>query len=594
MDKYWLFVLIGILISVVVYTITRSNNLAKEPFTDPPPAGSSSSTGAASSSSSTSPVSSTSLPQVSKLEMYINSFNMAVVDAQKTVAVTVVLDGYNRLKPLSQLLQYVLINKVTAGLNLIQGAVRISDVATTDTITNVTLLINYDSQAAASTAITNGLATNIVSTTIVQDLVKAGMNSLTSMTVSGTPTQGAAVSNANNTYNSAGSSWLDFSRNTTANANTKAFSIVSATPIPATIKSAEGLPLKGVKLVGPPSKNFANDNGVLESFSCTWFMKINSTNFGQATTPKIMVYQMFAETPNRIQLSIQDSSVSAVVVEVVVGKATTKYQWTIPKTTIMSNGNTTLYALVFDKPNKRVTFYIGDMAYPSTVTLDETYPIKLGLSQIVINDTPRYVSLDANLLAFTYYSTVLSDTDLKAMAVYFQNEAGGVYLLQQTAQQEAARALQLQTELESTMTSYVGLQDQLNKCTAAKTAAEVAAKTAAGQNANKWKIKLSGDFDDVSTKDVKQCSPISVKKYGSKTETVKMPDNSSTKEWYRINYPSKAVSKSDAAAPPPPAPTPTNDAYNSLAKTAYSSPTTTPTPVPETKKESFWERLFIA
>ena len=482
----------------------------------------------------------TGMPQQTALVMYTNTFNMVTDDTQKTVIVSLDLLGYTKTNTLSEVMRFVLAANVTKQLNTADGAVRIVNVTYGDTAATATISVAYSSVQAALAAV-NMIASQLVSTAMKTSLVSAGMSQLTDLSVSTAPRQGVALENQNNTYSSLTNQWIDFSRNTNANANNIGFTLVSSAALPGTLVSANGLPIKGIKMVGPPSTQFGN--GYLDSFTAVWYMKINALEF---TKNKIMIFQLFAETPNKIQLNIQPNGTDATtaVVEAIVGVATTKYQWTIPRTTLMSNGNTTLYSLVYNPTANKLNFYIGELEYPADVTLNPDYPIKLGLSQMIINDTPKFQSLDANILAFAYYNVALTNAELKALSVYFSKEAGGINLLQQMAQQEAARVLQLQKEIATTATSYTDLQKQLQECKASTPAPE---KPAVQGDPKKWNIRAAqraGEEDTISTKDLGQCSPLSLKKFGEKAPPTPEPST-------RVVYPppEETVRSSEIAMP---------------------------------------------
>lgn len=205
---------------------------------------------------------------------------------------------------------------------------------------------------------------------------------------------------------------------------------VVGTNLPSTIEG--GLPMLGTRLLGPPSENaaLANTNYVLPSFTAAWFAKWKSLDFD--TDAPIVLLRMFAENPNHVQISVRQIDSTTVSFDVVVGNANSVYSWSIPKTTLLSQGNGTLYAFVYNREEKKISFNIGStIKYPRVLT--ETAIIKLGNTPMDLNYNQNWA---ADLKAFMFYRTAVSD--FASLHEYLSQQASGVKLLETTTQAEKA------------------------------------------------------------------------------------------------------------------------------------------------------------
>ena len=301
----------------------------------------------------------------------------------------------------------------------------------------------------------------------------------------------------NTTYYCNNASWCD------AKQSGVQFSLFGAY-VPSTI-TGSGLSLKNIRLQGPPSNTIADGNDNLTSFSVLFYATFNSLNF--TTNNPIIWFQLFAETPNKVMLSINPNPTdqNSVYIQLLLGDMNNLYRWEIPIATIMSAGNTTLYALIFnnDPVTPTATFYIGNLAYEANLDV-VTGGILLGLSPIKINSS---LNLDISLLAFAYYNIILSSIDLFNISQYFMYQATGYATLSNLQLQTQANNIQLQSQLSQMTDKIQQLQGQINTC---------------GRNNNNqtqnvnmpkpkhWQINMQGN-DDISVSDMKQCSPLSLK-----------------------------------------------------------------------------------
>lgn len=461
----------------------------------------------------------TTMPQQNALKIYINSFNALTTDSQQnTVSMTMNLKNVTGFIPIKQFESF---EKVLLSiLNLSKNALELTSKGQKNE-TIVALTITYSSASAARAAITT-LPKTLVSPDTLKKL-QTVFPKLNGVYVSSMPALTASpTKNANNTYFCQTNRWCDV-KNKGIN-----FFLNSSGNIPATVKSDVGLPLKDVSMIGPPSNTLssAQNNYVLESFTCTWYMKFNNLIFDNTQKP-IVWYKMFAETPNRVQLLVYENGADGVKVQVTIGNMNEQFEWAIPKTTLMSNGNPTLYALVYNKEESKATFYIGNVPYTAKINVNSKVPVKLGLTQLVINDLTRgHVSLDANLMAFTYYGSVLSQVELVNLAQYFQTEAGGLSKLKKLSEEQAAKAAKLESELSRLTTTNSQLLQELQKqpkCAAPTTSAPEPEEPQA--QPSMWQIKLDNQYNNVNTLRFSGKKYSKVFDYGEQPPAVENPVN---------------------------------------------------------------------
>lgn len=229
---------------------------------------------------------------------------------------------------------------------------------------------------------------------------------------------------------------------------------VIGTDLPSSIKT--GLPMKGTRLVGPPSENAAapNTGYVLPSFTVAWYAKWKSLDFD--TEAPIILFRMFAENPNHVQLSVREVDSNTVSFDAVVGNASSTYSWNIPKTTLLTQGAGTLYTFIYNREEKKISFNIGSsIKYPRVLT--ESTIVKLGNTPMDINFNQNW---DADLKAFMFYRDAL--VDMPSIDNYMAEQASGKTQLLSTVDVQKA-------ELEQTLQScalndeeLAGLRDELN------------------------------------------------------------------------------------------------------------------------------------
>lgn len=236
--------------------------------------------------------------------------------------------------------------------------------------------------------------------------------------------------------------------------NEDVFFSVIGTNLPTTIE--KGLPMKGTRLVGPPSENaaFPNTGYVLPSFTVAWYANWKSLEF--ETSAPIILFRMFAENPNHVQISLREVDASSISLDVVVGNASNVYSWTIPKTTLISQGAGTLYSFIYNREEKKISFNIGStIKFPRVLT--ESAVVKLGNTAMDINFNQNW---DADLKAFMFYRGVI--TDFNVMFDYLGEQASGKNLVMSVVETEKASLTETLKSCSLNDTELAALRDELN------------------------------------------------------------------------------------------------------------------------------------
>lgn len=229
---------------------------------------------------------------------------------------------------------------------------------------------------------------------------------------------------------------------------------VIGTNLPTTIE--KGLPMKGTRLVGPPSEEAAypGTGYILPSFTVAWYANWKSLDFD--TDAPIILFRMFAENPNHVQVSVREVDSTTVSLDVVIGNASHVYNWSIPKTTLLTQGGATLYTFVYNREEKKISFNIGStIKYPRV--LSEAPVIKLGNTAMDINYNQNW---DADLKAFMFYRTSL--LDFGTMYDYLGEQASGKLLIQNSVNAEKATLEETLKSCSLNDTELAALRDELN------------------------------------------------------------------------------------------------------------------------------------
>lgn len=229
---------------------------------------------------------------------------------------------------------------------------------------------------------------------------------------------------------------------------------VIGTNLPTSIE--KGLPMKGTRLVGPPSEDAAYPNTafVLPSFTVAWYANWKSLDF--ETDAPIILFRMFAENPNHVQISLREKDSTNVYLDAVIGNAANVYSWEIPKTTLLTQGAGTLYAFVYNREEKKITFNIGSsIKYPRV--LPEAPTVKLGNTAMDINYNQNW---DAELKAFMFYRAAISD--FSTVFDYLGEQASGKMLVMSAVDTEKAELEETLKSCSLNDTELAALRDELN------------------------------------------------------------------------------------------------------------------------------------
>jgi len=275
--------------------------------------------------------------------------------------------------------------------------------------------------------------------------------------------------------------------------------------IPKSIRSLEatpGLDLKKLKLVGPASHTSCGRVSSVELGSFTIFVygKLNSLVF-DTERPKV-VFQMFAENPNHIQWSFVDKDKANCYIEVILGNVNKVYRWSIPKSTLLSNGNITLYALTFDlkEPVSKINVYVGMNSYSASTS--SVGIVRLGNSPMEINSQ---VNWDFSMSAFGYFNGVLTPDDLAKWSEYFLKQSGGMAKNMKFIQDAYnLEVLTLNQQLSAQTNSVGALKEELEKCQA-----KLPALPTLEEKRLKWQIMYDG-ASSLSSDDMKKCSVLNL------------------------------------------------------------------------------------
>ena len=434
-----------------------------------------------------------SLVQPDNIKLYLNAFNIQSVDPKNTITVTYSFNNYitndlNTFKStgIESLLQSI--------LNLDQNTVISTDLVN-DTNNNTIVKINITyPQLSQSTAATTNLD-SILQLPQNKQQILALFQNVTAYTIVGSVIQGSAGI-VNNTYLCDVNSWCDY------NNKTIKYNIIGDN-IPTSINSTEGLGIFNLQLHGPPSYSLSlvSNNNILDSFTVVFYMKINSLNFNNAKS--IIWYQMYAETPNMIRIAIYQQDANNSIVEVIIGNQNINYRWSIPNTTLMSNGYVTTYTFIYNKADSIFYFYIGATENYANIHVNNDLPIILGLTQIAINRGAQ--SLDAQLYAFLYYNSILSKYEIQQVSDYFNYQMGGIASLQLSTAQAMIQNQSLQVQAQNAQ----NLQTQLNNC--ANGSGSYAKSSVPSIGSNPWTVNYNQKVDPQMESELNKCSPLKLK-----------------------------------------------------------------------------------
>ncbi len=281
---------------------------------------------------------------------------------------------------------------------------------------------------------------------------------------------------------------------------------VIGTNLPTSLRSSVpyGLPMSGVRMIGPPSENFAypNTGYVLPSMSICFYGRWKSV---QLEAP-LLLFRMYAETPNAVSITYSpiENDADNLKLSIVLGATTNTYDWVVPKTTLLTQSAGTLYSYIYDKEANTLTCFVGSTNL-GTQSLSEKPIIKLSNSPIEIAYTQNW---DFHLQTVLLCRGVVTPTDITATSDYFVNLSNGKTQEVAKLQQESVQVKQtletcssklprLLAEIENlkgeVMYNETEMKDLRKKLEREKLAC---IKAASGESKFQWLIK-NGKCPDV-------------------------------------------------------------------------------------------------
>ena len=437
--------------------------------------------------------------------LYLNSFNISDIDPRNIITIVYSFNTYvvSNLSVLQSTgIESLIANILNIDNNSVSATNLINDV---NNNTIITFKITYSQLSQSTAALTNIDDTLQLPTNA--RLIYSALNGCTSFTLIGKPSHGDA-SSVNTTYWCSLNTWCDFKR-PSIKFNLKGKSV------PIKITTSSGLDLNNIELFGPPSNKLSiSSNNILKSFTIVFYMKINSLSYNLGNS--IILYQMYSETPNMIRLAIYsiildnnkiDPNFSTL--ELIIGNQYINYRWTIPNSTLMSNGYISLYALEYDSINSICYFYIGTTKYTAHIEKNSDEPIVLSITPIAINKGAQ--SIDANLYSFIYYNGLLSETELFALKQYFDYELEGIPIMQKNNLQAIYQTQQLQSLIQKTQNT-INYSKQCNPCKGSENIAIKSKKSPVPEQSinigqNPWIVNYNKNIDKnkLLQSDLKQC-----------------------------------------------------------------------------------------
>ena len=270
-----------------------------------------------------------------------------------------------------------------------------------------------------------------------------------------------------------------------------------------------GLSMKGIKMIGPPSESIGGASSYeLPAFTYMMYGKLNSLIF-EDNRP-ITLFQIYAENPNHISLTITPKNTIMVKVELVLGFVNRIYQWDVPRSTLLSNGNKTLYSIVYEKLDNgnKAYFYIGDNQFSATI--ENPHAIKLGNSQIDINSD---TTLDMTLWNLSLFTSALTREEMRRWNDYFSVQATGLASdLESTQSALNATVNDISNTLANQTQTLQEVQGQLDTCKAALPSPQSMLEKAKAR----WHLKLDEIIPNtVSGEESASCSILNIKGKGT-------------------------------------------------------------------------------
>lgn len=311
----------------------------------------------------------------------------------------------------------------------------------------------------------------------------------------------------------------------TYNPSTIDFKFTSGIP-PKSITQT-GFPTKSIAMLGPSSENISDETKILESFTVSFYMQFNKNNIYFITDINrkpldIELLQIYMQTPYYVIFYMsQNKDPSFVDITALVGNSV--YIWKLAISTIVTSN---MFSFVVDTTKNANTPEI--ILYINGVNINVSTPPKivipnsiysqsliLGVSNIIIN---KGGYLDANLWAFIYYNSILSQTDITALYNYFNQQNSGYTNIQLLLSQHSQYVNSAATNITDLQNKLSQLRNSVN--TQLQTCINSTTSKSATPN---WTVRAGpAELSKISSNDMDKCSPLELHKFGGKTP-VKLP-----------------------------------------------------------------------
>lgn len=237
-----------------------------------------------------------------------------------------------------------------------------------------------------------------------------------------------------------------------------------------------GMKLKNVALEGLRSDELNNTDYLLKPFSASFAIKFNTDQKNVTDSLSYELFTISLETPNYVRLTLVNKDANNCEFELVIGESDNKITTnSIAKNDLMT-GNPAIITITCNIVNNEISSNIFISKLTDTiVTFDDDKPEKytlstgnkliLGNSRISVNKNQS--ALDANLFAFMFFSSALTNTDHQNIATYINQQNSPATGILSTLNTTAAQQLQAIRDLIANNTTTQGtLQAQLDACKA--------------------------------------------------------------------------------------------------------------------------------
>ena len=248
----------------------------------------------------------------------------------------------------------------------------------------------------------------------------------------------------------------------------QAFFISTSKPIPSTIKSPEGLPMKDVRLNGVQSDEINKIDYSLGSFTVTMFVRFTNLTFDNGV---IELFNASLESPNYVRLTLEQNPTNALECflysQVGDSSVACKSGCTIPIATLTSSSAPTAISMVYTKVSATSgvrQIYINNLESHTTTEYTFANPLVLGNSQIIIN---KNANLDGTLFSFMFYGTNLSLSQHTDIISYFERQKSALpNIISQVKNMTAEKLAALTKLLADQSSTQDSIQTKLDKCIA--------------------------------------------------------------------------------------------------------------------------------